>query len=72
MLSPAAVEQMSVHERLEALELLWRSLASRPDEVPSPDWHGEVLADRLAQIDRGDAKFLTLKEVKERFAQKSS
>jgi putative addiction module component (TIGR02574 family) len=72
MLSPAAVEQMSVHERLEAMELLWQSLASRPEQVPSPDWHGEVLAERVEEIRAGRAKFLTLQEVKERFAKKSS
>jgi hypothetical protein len=32
----------------------------------TPDWHGEVLADRLAKIERGEGEFLTLAEVKAR------
>jgi len=68
MLSPAMVEDMSVRERLEAIELLWRSLTAFPDQVPSPDWHGGVVAERLSKIERGEGKFLTLDEVKRRFS----
>jgi len=53
------------------IELLWRSLASFPEQVPSPEWHGHVLAERLSKIERGEGKFLTLAEVKRRFASDS-
>jgi hypothetical protein len=46
------------------MELLWASLSRTPDTVPSPDWHGEVLADRLAKIERGEGEFRTLDEAK--------
>jgi hypothetical protein len=42
---------MSMSERLQAMELLWRSFSGSEDEVPSPDWHGEVLSERLAKIE---------------------
>jgi putative addiction module component (TIGR02574 family) len=35
-------------ERLQLVEDLWESLAQSPDAVPVPDWHREVLDDRLA------------------------
>ncbi len=57
---------MSLDERLQTMELLWASLARTPDAVPSPDWHGDVLAKRMAKIDRGEAEFLTIPELKER------
>jgi hypothetical protein len=66
MIQAAEIEQMSLTERLQTMELLWVSLARTPDAVPSPDWHGEVLAARLAKIERGEGEFLTIPQVKER------
>lgn len=66
MIQAAEIEKMSLDERLQTMELLWASLARTPDEVPSPDWHGDVLAKRMAKIDRGEAEFLTIPELKER------
>ena len=62
MIQAAEIEQMS----LEEMELLWASLARTPDAVPSPDWHGEVLAARLAKVERGEGEFLTIPQLKER------
>lgn len=62
------IEKMSLSERLETMELLWDSLVRDASNVASPDWHGEVLAARLKKIARGEAKFLSLAEVKRRLA----
>jgi putative addiction module component (TIGR02574 family) len=35
-------------ERLQLVEDLWESLAQSPGAVPVPDWHREILDDRLA------------------------
>ena len=64
------IERMSRSERLEAMELLWKALSRNPNEVPSPLWHGEVLDQRLAAIERGEAHFLTLEELKQRLNKK--
>jgi hypothetical protein len=66
MIAVADIERMTLEERLQAMELLWTSLARMPEAVPSPDWHGEVLADRLAKVERGEGQFLSLAQVKER------
>ena len=57
---------MSLAQRLEAMELLWSSISRAPDEVPSPAWHEEIVRSRLAKIERGQAEFLTISELKER------
>ena len=66
IIQAADIEQMSLEERLQTMELLWASLARAPEAVPSPDWHGEVIATRLAKIKRGEGEFLTIDELKER------
>ena len=50
------------------MELLWRSFSGSEDEVPSPDRHGEVLAERLAKVEAEEGKFLTLPKLHVRLA----
>ena len=66
MLSPADIEQMGLEERLKTMEMLWESIARTPDAVPSPEWHGQVVAERLAKLERGEGELLTLDEAKAR------
>ena len=72
MIQAAEIEQMSLEERLQTLELLWASLARTPDAVPSPDWHGEVLAPRLAKVEQGEGEFLTVAQLKQRLQKPAS
>jgi putative addiction module component (TIGR02574 family) len=60
------LDQMTVEEKLKAMEAIWRSLSSRDEEVPVPDWHKQVLDERQRQIDAGEARFVSLEEMKER------
>jgi len=52
-------------ERVELLEKLQNSLAE--SDHTSPAWHGDVLNDRLAKIERGDAEFISLDDFMARF-----
>jgi hypothetical protein len=49
--------QMSVDEKLQAMELLWADLSSNPAGLPSPPWHGDVLRNRREQVLQGKASF---------------
>jgi hypothetical protein len=60
------VSRLSKAERLQAMEWLWASLSEKPEEIESPEWHGEVLAARKAKMDSGEAKFLNIAELKKR------
>ena len=66
MIDSSELERMSVTERLRAMDELWDLLNSRGDDVPSPDWHQGVLADRKARAERGEPKFLTLDQLRSR------
>ena len=71
MIQTADIEQMSLEERLQTMELLWASLARTPESVPSPDWHEKIIATRLAKIQRGEAEFLTIAELKARLSKQT-
>ena len=49
--------QMSVDDKLQAMELLWADLSSNPAGLPSPSWHGDVLRNRREQVLQGKAGF---------------
>lgn len=68
MIGALEIEQMSSHEKLQAMELLWRSIASGPEQPASPDWHKKVLAKRLAKVAAGKGEFLTIAQLKRRLA----
>ena len=44
-LSKEEILELSTEERLHLIETLWDSLP--PHDVPVPDWHKEVLEERL-------------------------
>jgi len=66
MLESAQIREMSMTERLQALEQLWDAVCREEADLQSPAWHAEVLADRKARAARGEAQFLTLDQLKTR------
>jgi putative addiction module component (TIGR02574 family) len=71
MIEAAEIERMTLAERLQAMELLWRSLSTRPGKMESPAWHKKVLAKRLAKLESGKAEFLTITQLKKRLAKRA-
>jgi hypothetical protein len=49
--------QMSLEDKLEAMELLWADLSTTPDQVVSPAWHRDELWRRREQLEQGSARF---------------
>ncbi len=59
------LDKMTTSEKLLEMERLWDDLCRNPESVPSPSWHGDVLAERERQIAEGKMKFIDLDEAKE-------
>jgi hypothetical protein len=51
------VSRLSKAEQLQTMEWLWASLSKKPEEIESPEWHGEVLGARKAKTDSGEVQF---------------
>ena len=51
-------------ERIELLNAVWESIENKDEELESPAWHAEVLAEREAEIQSGEAKFIPWEEAK--------
>jgi len=46
---PAGFDELSVEDQIEYVQELWDLITSRPEEVPVPDWHLEIIEERLAR-----------------------
>ncbi len=58
-------KRMSPSQRVPVMEALWESMCYEEDEIDSPDWHEDVLEDRRAKITGGEARFITLKQLRD-------
>ncbi len=61
-----ALENMTISEKLSAMERLWDDLCRDPRDVPSPEWHEPILAERAKRVKEGRAEFIELEEAKDR------
>lgn len=44
---PPGFDELSIDEQIEYVQSLWDRIAARNDDVPVPDWHREVLQERI-------------------------
>jgi hypothetical protein len=58
------LEQMSVEDKLQAIEEIWSDLAGTPENIPSPSWHADVLHAREKRISEGQSHFLDISDAK--------
>ncbi len=49
---------------LQVMEELWDSLCHEENEIDSPEWHKEILESRRRKIEKGDAEFISLEDLK--------
>lgn len=52
------LKDMTLHEKLAAMELLWEDLARSPETIESPTWHKDILDGRRQRIAEGKAQFV--------------
>jgi putative addiction module component (TIGR02574 family) len=51
-LPPPGFDQLSVDEQIDYVQSLWDRIAASSDQVPVPEWHREILGERLKEDDR--------------------
>jgi putative addiction module component (TIGR02574 family) len=56
------VFQLDAAQKLELIGTLWDSLGDNPDALPMPEWHREILAERIAEADASPDDAVPLEE----------
>lgn len=64
------LNEMTLHEKLAAMESLWEDLSRTPEAIESPAWHKEVLEERLQQLAEGKTRFVDWETAKEALRKK--
>jgi hypothetical protein len=52
------LKDMSLQEKLAAMESLWEDLARTPEALESPAWHKDVLDERRQRLAKGQSRFV--------------
>ena len=52
------IRQMTVPDKLRLMEALWQDLSRDDAEISSPEWHGEILAERVRLVESGEEIFM--------------
>ena len=58
------LSEMTLEEKLQAMEALWEDLSRTPDLIESPTWHEDILREREQRLAAGEAKFVDWDEAK--------
>jgi hypothetical protein len=52
------LKEMTLQEKLAAMESLWEDLARTPEAIESPAWHKNILDDRGRRFAEGQSRFI--------------
>lgn len=52
------LDKMTLADKLATMEAIWADLSKRPDDLPSPEWHKEILEERRRLPGEGKPRFI--------------
>ncbi len=58
------LNEMTLEEKIQVMEILWEDLSRNAANFKSPGWHQKVLDERQKLIDGGQAKFVDWEQAK--------
>lgn len=50
-LPPPGFDELSMDEQVEYVQSLWDRIAANEERVPVPEWHRELIRERLAELE---------------------
>jgi putative addiction module component (TIGR02574 family) len=58
MIAQADIRQMPLSEKFALFEALWAELSSEPEHIDIPQWHKDILDERLQAAERGEVEVI--------------
>ncbi len=62
---PIGVDELSADDKLAYIQALWDRFSEHPEDVPVPDWHRQIVRERLAAYRRGEMTSRPWPEIRE-------
>ncbi len=60
------LDEMTISDKINAMEQIWDDLCRNPENVPSPNWHRDILQAREGRAKQGSSRFTNWTEAKEK------
>jgi hypothetical protein len=57
---------MTISDKLRTMEVLWDDLCRRSDDLQSPQWHSDILAERDCRVEEGKEEIYEWDEAKDK------
>ena len=72
MHSTLPLDKMTVAEKLCEMEALWADLSRDEQQIESPQWHGDVLRERVDAVKSGKETFVDWETAKRQLSDRLS
>ena len=69
MIAQSEIRQMPFPEKLALLESLWIELSSEPDQIDIPQWHKDILDERMREAESGSVEIIDWEVAKQQIRQ---
>jgi len=66
------IDQMTLEDKLRAMEALWDELCRHDEALMVPQWHKDLLDERERLIEQGQAQFSDWETARKRIDQRTS
>lgn len=58
MMIKLPLDKMSTKEKIQTIEEIWNNLLENTEDIPSPDWHKQILKDRENKVRDNKEEFI--------------
>ncbi len=72
MTNELLIDQMTLEEKLQTMEILWDDLCRRERDMPMPLWQKNLLDEREILVDQGKARFMDWEAAKKHISTRTS
>ena len=69
-LPPPGFDDLSVDDQIDYIQSLWDRIVAEPDQVPVPDWHRQVIRQRMADQENSPSEGQPWEEVRDEIRNK--
>ena len=69
-LPPPGFDGLTIEEQIDYVQSLWDHIAARPEQIPVPDWHKQILGERLSSFRANPSDGKTWEEFENELLQK--
>ncbi|MCZ6751683.1 MAG: addiction module protein [Acidobacteria bacterium] len=69
-LPPPGFDDLSVDDQIDYIQSLWDRIVAEPNQVPVPDWHRQVIRQRMADQENSPSEGQPWEEVRDEIRNK--